>query len=100
MCAHTVEGVDVLICQVEGNFYALHNQCSHARQKLSQGRLRGFEVICPLHGARFDVRSGEVTSAPAARPVTSFPVTLEGGKVHVTLKQVDQPARPQFGPLN
>lgn len=100
MCARTVDGVDVLLCQVEGNYYAMHNQCSHARQKLSHGRLRGFEVVCPLHGARFDVRSGACTAPPAARAITTFPVQLEGGKVHITLKQVDQAAAPRFGPLN
>jgi 3-phenylpropionate/trans-cinnamate dioxygenase ferredoxin subunit len=100
MCSVTVDGIDVLVCNVEGQFYAMHNQCSHARQKLSQGRLRGYEVACPLHGARFDVRDGSVKAPPANRPVTGFPVLLQDGKVHITITEVDQPAPPRFGPMN
>ena len=52
---------------------------------LSGGKLRGHAISCPLHGARFDVRTGECLAAPASQPIKSFPVTLEGGKVLVAL---------------
>ncbi len=100
MTTANVNGVDVLLCQVEGQFYALQDQCTHARQKLSGGRLRGFQVSCPLHGARFDVRTGECLAAPATRAVKTYPVTLEGGKVSVTVADSDKPAKPRFGPMN
>ena len=80
-----VDGIPILVCQVEGQFYALRNQCSHAQQPLSSGRLRGFEITCPLHGARFDVRSGSCNGGPAPQPIQTFPVTLEGGKVNVMI---------------
>lgn len=85
MVAGQVAGQDVLLCLVHGQFYALENRCSHAQQKLSSGRLSGHEVRCPLHGARFDVRSGACTRAPATAPIKTFPVTLEGGKVCLTI---------------
>ncbi len=85
MIAGRVGSTDVLLCQVEGRFYAMEDLCSHARQKLSTGRLRGHELQCPLHGARFDVRSGACTAPPANLPIKTFPVTLEGGKVCVTI---------------
>ena len=94
-----VDGVDVLVCLVEGQFYALHAQCSHARQSLATGKLRGFELTCPLHGARFDVRTGACLAAPAQRPITCFPVTLEGGKVCVEVTGVEAAAKPKFGPI-
>lgn len=94
-----IDGVDVLICNVEGQFYAVHGQCSHARQSLAAGKMRGFQLSCPLHGARFDVRTGACLAAPAQRPIASFPVTLEGGKVCVELTQLDAPAKPKFGPI-
>jgi len=97
--AAKVDGVDVLVCNVEGQYYAVHGQCSHARQALSSGRLRGHSIICPLHGARFDVRSGDCLAAPAQRPIQTFPVTLEGGKVWVDVTQVEQPPKPKFGPI-
>ena len=94
-----IEDVDVLICNVEGQFYAVHAQCSHARQSLVAGKLRGHQLSCPLHGARFDVRTGACLAAPAQRPIASFPVTLEGGKVCVEMTGVDAPAKPKFGPI-
>lgn len=100
MHACQVDGVDVLLCRVDGEYYAVVDHCSHATQKLSTGRLRGFEVTCPLHGARFDVRDGRCLAAPASRPIKTLPVTLEGGKVNVTVTEEDKPARPRFGPLN
>lgn len=78
-----VRGVEILLCQVEGQFYAVAAQCSHARQSLAGGRLRGHQIACPLHGARFDIRNGDCLAAPATRPIATFPVTLEGGKVCV-----------------
>ena len=95
-----IDGVDVIICNVEGQFYAVHGQCSHARQSLATGKLRGHQLACPLHGARFDVRTGACLAAPAQRPIASFPVTLEGGKVCVEVGDVAGPPRPKFGPIN
>ena len=100
MHACEVDGVDVLLCRVDGEYYAVVDHCSHATQKLSAGRLRGFEVTCPLHGARFDVRDGRCLAAPASQPIRTIPVTLEGGKVNVTVTDEHKPARPRFGPLN
>ncbi|MEM9623928.1 MAG: non-heme iron oxygenase ferredoxin subunit [Pseudomonadota bacterium] len=94
-----VGDVEVLVCQVEGQFYAVHAQCSHARQSLATGRLRGFQISCPLHGARFDVRTGACTAAPAQKPIASFPVMLEGGKVCVQVGEIEQPPKPKFGPI-
>ena len=86
IAACQVDGVELLICRVRGSYYAVSNRCSHANQALSGGKLRGHTISCPLHGARFDVRTGECLAAPATLPIKSFPVTLEGGKVLVALE--------------
>jgi len=99
MAACDVDGVTVLVCQVEGRFYALHNQCSHARQALHAGTLVGHQVRCPLHGGRFNVRTGACEGPPANAPVQTFPLMLERGKVHIDVSGYKQPARPRFGPL-
>ena len=76
-----VQGQEVLICCVEGQYYAVQGRCSHAGQSLSSGHVRGCVVTCPRHGAGFDVRSGACLSAPATQPLRHFPVMLDRGKI-------------------
>ena len=100
MTTRRVDGVSVLVCHVEGRYYALHNECTHAGQALHTGKLKGYELKCPLHGGRFDIRTGACQGAPVTEPVKTFPVTLEGGKVNVTVSGIEPRALPKFGPLN
>jgi nitrite reductase/ring-hydroxylating ferredoxin subunit len=86
MTACTVAGQELLIANVEGQYYAVSNICSHGGQRLSAGRLRGFELRCPLHRATFDIRTGAALSAPAREGLRSFPVLLSGGKVNVAVQ--------------
>jgi 3-phenylpropionate/trans-cinnamate dioxygenase ferredoxin subunit len=72
MTSVDVEGEAILLCRIEGRYHALRDLCTHAEQTLSEGRLRGPTVYCPLHGARFDVRTGEVLSPPATESVKSY----------------------------
>jgi len=67
----------------DGGVHALHNICSHAYAKMDEGRLRGTRVICPLHGASFDVRTGAVLGAPATAPLRSFPARVVDGRIEV-----------------
>lgn len=76
-------GQDVLVCLVEGQAYALHGQCPHAGSSLRSARLNGFELVCPRHGARFDVRTGGCTNRTTEKRIATYPVFLERGKVHV-----------------
>ncbi len=86
-----VEGVDVLVCRANGRYFAVANRCPHAGQMLSAGRLHGFRLGCPLHGASFDIRDGRCLKGPAESGLVSYPVTIESGKVHVG---VSTPRRP------
>lgn len=81
--ACSVDGLDVLVCNVDGRFYAVENRCSHAATKLAGGRLKGHSISCPLHGAKFDVRSGAPLAAPARTPIRTFELVLEGGKINL-----------------
>ena len=67
----------------DGSVHALHAVCSHAYARLDEGRLRGHRVICPLHGASFDVRTGAVLGAPATLPLKSYPVRVVDGRIEV-----------------
>jgi nitrite reductase/ring-hydroxylating ferredoxin subunit len=69
----------------DGAVHALHNICTHAYAKLDEGRLRGHRLICPLHGASFDVRDGSVLGAPATQALVTFPVRVVDELVEVQL---------------
>jgi 3-phenylpropionate/trans-cinnamate dioxygenase ferredoxin subunit len=78
-----VDGLEVLVCNVGGQFYAIEDVCTHDGGPLDQGELEGPCVVCPRHGATFDVRSGAALTLPAVMPVMTFPVTIEGDAVFV-----------------
>lgn len=73
----------VVVCNVDGDFYALRDQCSHDDLPLSNGDLEGDEFVCIHHGARFDVCSGKALCLPAIRPVQTFEVEVRDGEVFV-----------------
>ncbi|MEO1203975.1 MAG: non-heme iron oxygenase ferredoxin subunit [Pseudomonadota bacterium] len=75
----------IVLCRVQGELYAVENRCSHAFQRFDEGRLRGTRLMCPLHGACFDVRDGRPLRPPARLPIRSFPVTVADGRVLVTV---------------
>ncbi len=75
------EDTPIAVYNIDGTFYAIEDTCTHDGGDLAGGEIHGFEVECPRHGARFDVRSGDVTRPPATEPIASFPVREEGGRV-------------------
>ncbi len=77
--------LEVLIAQVKGEIYAVENLCSHAFARFDEGRLRGIRLMCPLHGACFDIRSGEALGLPASSPIRSFDVRVDGNRVLVAV---------------
>lgn len=74
---------DVALCNVGGQIYAVANVCTHDDGPLGEGYLLGDEIECPRHGARFDVRSGEVKSLPAIVPIPTFTVKIAGDDILV-----------------
>ena len=77
--------VKLLVCNVEGSFYALENRCPHAEVRLDAGALRGCVLECPLHGGRLDVRDGSPAGQPIRRPATTFAVRAIDGKLEIEL---------------
>lgn len=77
-------GIEVAVYFVNDLYYAIEDVCTHDYGPLAEGDLDGFEVICPRHGARFDIRTGAATCLPAYRPVESFTVTVEDGRIWLT----------------
>jgi len=85
MRAFVIEGREVVVCHSRGAWFALDNTCSHAVARLCEGRLRAYRLICPLHGASFDVRDGRVLGAPATAPVAVHRLRVADGQVEVAL---------------
>ena len=78
----------VLLCNVDGVIYAIADVCTHDDGPLGDGTLENCAIECPRHGARFDVRTGEVVAPPAVVPVRSYAVRVrEDGIVEVELDQ-------------
>ncbi len=76
-----VAGREVCLANVDGKFYAIGNVCTHEEGPLDQGRLEEYEVECPWHGSKFDIRTGQVIMGPASRPEPVYEVKLEGTNV-------------------
>jgi nitrite reductase/ring-hydroxylating ferredoxin subunit len=81
-----VNGRPLCLARVQGcGFFAIDDRCTHEEIELSDGDLDGFEVECPAHGSRFDVRTGAVCGLPATVPTTTYPVEVDGDEVFVRL---------------
>ena len=78
-----LEGAKILLANVGGRIYALHDECSHEEFALSNGELTGSEVTCILHGARFDLATGAPRALPAVRPVKTYEARVEGEEIQV-----------------
>ena len=79
----TVEDRDVLLANVDGNYFAIGNTCTHEEGPLDEGHLTGCEVECPWHGSHFDLRTGEVKQGPADRPEPRYEVRVEGKNIFI-----------------
>ncbi len=80
-----VSGKKVALFNVEGSFYAIDDTCTHRGGPLSEGSLDGKQVTCPLHGAIYDVTSGEVLGPPAPKGVARYNVRVEGENIEVEI---------------
>ncbi|HUY11481.1 MAG TPA: non-heme iron oxygenase ferredoxin subunit [Candidatus Dormibacteraeota bacterium] len=76
-------GVEVLLCNVDGEFYAIEDCCTHDGAPLDAGTLEARCIVCPRHGATFDVITGEALTLPAVLPVMTYPVRREGDELVV-----------------
>ena len=76
-----VQGREIALFRIGDAHYAIDNLCTHGHARLCDGFVEGFEVECPLHQGRFDLRSGQPTCEPASEAVTTYRVRIEGGRV-------------------
>jgi nitrite reductase/ring-hydroxylating ferredoxin subunit len=78
----TADGKEILVVNIDGNYYAINDTCTHAGASLSEGALEGSIMTCGWHGAKFDCKTGKLVSFPAKiKDLNSYKVTVESGNV-------------------
>lgn len=78
-----IDHLPIVVFEVAGRFFAIADICSHDNNPLGDGDLEGYEIVCPRHGARFDIRSGKVCMLPAVEDIPAYPVRVVDGKIEV-----------------
>ncbi|MHC1784915.1 MAG: non-heme iron oxygenase ferredoxin subunit [Anaerolineaceae bacterium] len=78
----------VVLFNVSGKYYAIGDVCTHDNGPVGEGDLEGHEIICPRHGARFDIRDGKALRMPAVVPVPWYPVRVVEGNLEIGLKKL------------
>jgi 3-phenylpropionate/trans-cinnamate dioxygenase ferredoxin subunit len=78
-----VDGIDVAVFNLDGAYFAIEDVCTHDGGILTGGAVEGDVIVCPRHGARFSIRTGEVLAPPAYEDIATYPVRIEDGVVQV-----------------
>ena len=78
-----IDDVMAVVFNIDGEYYAIENICSHDGSEIASGCVAGDEIECPRHGARFCIKTGEVTAPPAYEPIDVFPAQVTDGSIFV-----------------
>jgi 3-phenylpropionate/trans-cinnamate dioxygenase ferredoxin subunit len=78
-----IDGTRIAVFKLSDGYYAIEDVCTHDGGQLTGGCVEDDEIVCPRHGARFSIKTGEALSAPAYEPTYIFPVRVESGCVQV-----------------
>jgi nitrite reductase/ring-hydroxylating ferredoxin subunit len=85
MRTYVVGDREIVICHTREGVFALDNICTHAHARMCEGRLRATRLVCPLHGASFDIRDGRVLGPPAVIPLATHQVRVVDGTIEVSV---------------
>jgi nitrite reductase/ring-hydroxylating ferredoxin subunit len=77
--------IPICLINLDGEFYALNDCCTHQEASLSEGEIIGDEIECPLHGGAFEIKTGKPASFPVVVPVETYPVRVDGDTVLIGL---------------
>lgn len=81
-----LEGIMIALFNVNGEYFAIEDICSHDGGPLVEGKLEGYEITCPRHQARFDIRTGKPQCMPAIVSIRHFPVKVDDTAVWIDLE--------------
>ena len=85
-----IDEVMVAVYNIDGNYYAIEDTCTHDGGELATGPIEGDEVICPRHGARFCIKTGEALTAPAYEDVDRYAVRVQDNVIQVASEPEDE----------
>ncbi len=80
-----IDELPIVVFNIAGQYFAIADVCSHDDGPVGEGELSGFDITCPRHGARFDVRTGKVLALPAYQDIPAYPVRVQNGMIEVGL---------------
>lgn len=80
-----IDNLPIVIFNIAGQYFAIGDVCSHDNGPVGEGDLEGEEVICPRHGARFDLRSGKALALPAVEDIPAYPVRVVEDRIEIGL---------------
>jgi 3-phenylpropionate/trans-cinnamate dioxygenase ferredoxin subunit len=84
--------IRIVLAHLADGYYAIEDRCSHAESQLGVTRVyHGRQIACPMHGARFDLKTGAAKSPPAFRAIATFATRIADGKIEVALPDTGQP---------
>ncbi len=81
------EQLTIVLFRIAGEYFAIEDVCTHDGGPLGDGNLEGYKVVCPRHGARFDIKTGKALSLPAMVDIGAYPVRVVDGQIEVGLPQ-------------
>jgi len=80
-----IEGKEIALFNCDGTYYAIDNECTHVGGSLCEGEIDGSTVICPWHGGKFDLKSGEALAPPAEENVNTYKVHIDGDFIKIEI---------------
>jgi 3-phenylpropionate/trans-cinnamate dioxygenase ferredoxin subunit len=78
-----IDEMKIVVFNISGNYYAIADVCSHDDGPVGEGNIDGYEIGCPRHGARFDIRTGKAISLPAFVDIPAYPVRIVNGQIEI-----------------
>jgi 3-phenylpropionate/trans-cinnamate dioxygenase ferredoxin subunit len=78
-----IDDMAIVVFNIAGTYFAIGDVCSHDDGPLGEGQTEDFEVICPRHGARFDIRTGKANTLPAIIDIPAYPVRVMGDQIEI-----------------
>lgn len=84
-----IDGEPIAVFNIAGQYYAIADVCSHDDGPVAEGELTDFEIVCPRHGAKFDLRTGAVLTLPAIVDIPAYPVRIQDDEIQIGLPAVE-----------
>lgn len=78
-----IDDLEIVVFNIAGGYFAIGDVCSHDDGPLGEGETDEYEVVCPRHGARFDIRTGKANSLPAVVDIPAYPIRIVGDQIEI-----------------